>query len=204
MNAEDCLSLLRTRRSVRRFRAEPVSRALVERLIEHAAWAPSAGNRQDWSFVVVTNEELKRALAADVRQAWAAIIAANRDSGGIEEIERYVAYFSAFSEAPVLIAVACREPDEFQTQLLGSAAAATVGSAASACMAAQNLMLAAQALKLGSCCYTAALAARTELEARLGLRRGHRLVCLLAVGVPDEAPPPPPRKPLAEIASFIA
>jgi len=48
-----------------------------------------------------------------------------------------------------------------------------------------------------------ARSAHPEIEQRLGLRRGHSVVCLIAVGVPDEAPPPPPRKPLAEITRFI-
>lgn len=203
MNAEEFLEVIRARRSIRRFRAEPVGRALIERLIEHAAWAPSAGNRQDWTFLVVTRAELRRALGDAVARRWAEVFVANRDCGGIEEIERHAPYFSAFAAAPVVIAVACREEDEFQRQLLGPDAEAVFGGTASAAMAAQNLMLAAQALGLGSCCFTGALAARSELGQLLGLPRRCKLVCLIGVGVPAERPAPPPRKPLAEIVRFV-
>jgi nitroreductase len=69
-------------------------------------------------------------------------------------------------------------------------------------MAAQNLMLAAHALGLGSCCMTGALAARGELGEILELARKYEIICLIAVGWPDESPAPPARKPLTEVARF--
>ncbi|HUT35537.1 MAG TPA: nitroreductase family protein [Planctomycetota bacterium] len=200
--AAGLLSLLRERRSVRRFRDEPVPRALIERLIEAASWAPSASNRQDWRFTVVTSAERKQEMADAVRRRWDAIVAANRDCGLIEEVERYVASFARFAQAPALIVVSARAPDSFQQHLLGEAATATVGSAASAAMAAQNLMLAAHALGLATCCMTGALAARDELRPLVGLGRRDELVCLITLGVPAETPPPPHRRPVAENARF--
>lgn len=50
------------RRSIRRYRADPVPDALVERLLEAARLAPSGGNRQPWHFVVVKNSEVRRSL----------------------------------------------------------------------------------------------------------------------------------------------
>jgi nitroreductase len=203
VNADEFLAVLRSRRSVRRFRAGSVSRDVLEQLIAHAAWAPSAGNRQDWFFVVVTREETKRALGEAVRQRWAEIVAANRGFSGIGEVERYAARFSDCAAAPALIAVACRETDELQQRLLGPDADAVTGSIASAAMAAQNLMLAAHALGLGSCCYTGALAARAALTTLLDLPRRCALVCLIGVGFPDEQPHAPARKPVARIAKFV-
>jgi nitroreductase len=197
------LSLIRERRSIRRFRDEPVQKEILIRLIESASWAPSASNRQDWFFAVVTSDAVKRDMADAVRRRWDEIIAANRGSGVIEEVERYVEHFGDFAGAPVVIAVAARVPDAVQRHLLGDAAAATAGSATSAAMAAQNLMLAAHALGLGSCCMTGALAARDELGRLLDLGKRHEIVCLIAVGWPAETPAPPPRKPISEIARFV-
>jgi len=202
-DAEAFLSVLRERRSVRRFRDKTVKRDLLEHLIEAAIWAPSASNRQDWFFTVVTSAEVKRDMADAVRLRWDAIIEANRGSGVIEEVERYVAHFTDFVAAPAVVVVSACAPDAVQRHLLGDAAAATVGSATSAAMAAQNLMLAAHAVGLGSCCMTGALAARDEMRQVLDLSRKHEIVCLIAVGWPDETPAAPPRKPIGEIVRFV-
>lgn len=196
------LSVVRGRRSVRRFRTTPVDKERILRLIEAAEWAPSAGNRQDWFFSVVTSPNVKRRMAEAVARRWKAIVDANRTSGSIEEVERYVAHFDDFAEAPAVILVSARRPDAFQQHLLGNDASATFGAICSAAMAAQNLMLAAHVMGLGSCCMTGALAAREELGeiAELGPKR--EIVCLIAVGWRDEAPPAPNRKPASEIARF--
>jgi coenzyme F420-0:L-glutamate ligase / coenzyme F420-1:gamma-L-glutamate ligase len=193
---------LRSRRSIRRFRNEPVEDNLLARLIEAATWAPSAGNRQDWFFDVVTSPDVKRKLGKAVDRRWREIIRDNRDSGYIEEVERYAAHFASFVSAPVAIIVSARRPDSFQCHLLGEDASATTGSACSAAMAAQNLMLAAHALGLGTCCMTGAVAARTELAAILETDAKREIVCLIALGWPDEEPAPPQRRPVKEIARF--
>jgi nitroreductase len=55
------------RRSIRLFQNKPVSKELIERIIEAAQWAPSAGNCQPWKFVVMSNkqkiEELDKACS---------------------------------------------------------------------------------------------------------------------------------------------
>ena len=203
MNAEEFLAVLRARRSVRRFRPEPVAHAVLERLIEHAAWAPSASNRQDWLFIAVTREETRRALGEAVRRRWSEMIAANRDAGWVAELERYAVHFSGFTAAPAVIGVACREPDELMKHLAGAEAVWVGGGAASAAMAAQTLMLAAHAIGLGTCCMTGALAAQDQLKSILGLGRRHEMVCLIALGWPDEHPPAPPRKPTEEVLRFL-
>ncbi|MCY3024402.1 MAG: nitroreductase family protein [Planctomycetota bacterium] len=202
-SAEELLSALRSRRSVRRFTSDPVARETIERLIELAAWAPSAGNRQDWFFTVVTAPALKERMADVVRRRWDAIVSASKDSALGEELARYAATFAGFAAAPVVIAVSARKVSGFETRLMGEVAHAASGSYASAAMAAQNLMLAAHALGLGSCCMTGAVAARDEIAALLDLGRKHELVCLVAVGVPAETPRAPARKPVTEITRFL-
>lgn len=202
-DAEVLLNLIRGRRSVRQFTDEPVDSNVLSRLVEAASWAPSAGNQQDWRFDVVTSPATKQAMADAVRRRWAEVISANRDCGFIQEVEQYAAGFAEFAKAPVVIVVSARAIDSVQEHLLGKAALATAGSFASAAMAAQNLMLAAHALGLGSCCMTGPLAAHDELRSLLNLGRKHQIVCLLALGHPAEAPPGPPRKPVEKIARWL-
>ena len=64
---EDLLSLIRRRRSIRRFQRRPLPKEILERLIEAARWAPSASNVQPWQFIVVTDEEVRRAVGREAR-----------------------------------------------------------------------------------------------------------------------------------------
>ena len=68
--------LLTTTRSVRLRLdlTQPVSRTLIEECLEVAQQAPSGGNQQTWSFLVVTDPEKRQALGALYKQGWEAYI----------------------------------------------------------------------------------------------------------------------------------
>ncbi len=67
----DTLStLLQSRRSVRKYQARPVSRELIEQVLEAARWAPSPHGRQPWRFVVLTRQEVKQQLADRMGDTW--------------------------------------------------------------------------------------------------------------------------------------
>jgi coenzyme F420-0:L-glutamate ligase / coenzyme F420-1:gamma-L-glutamate ligase len=63
-------TLLQSRRSVRKFQDRPVSRELIEQVIEAARWAPSPHGRQPWRFVVLTKQALKLQLADQMGSTW--------------------------------------------------------------------------------------------------------------------------------------
>jgi F420 biosynthesis protein FbiB-like protein len=54
---------LRTRRSIRRFKADPVSDSVLQGILATATFAPSAHNRQPWRFVVIKTQSVKENLA---------------------------------------------------------------------------------------------------------------------------------------------
>lgn len=54
---------LLTRRSIRRYKKDPVPPGLLEKILEAGRWAPSASNSQPWEFIVITEPELKRRVA---------------------------------------------------------------------------------------------------------------------------------------------
>jgi len=60
--SRDFLELMSTRRSVRHFSSEPVELDLIENAIRTAASAPSGANQQPWTFVVVSDPEVKQRL----------------------------------------------------------------------------------------------------------------------------------------------
>jgi len=59
----DFYEVIRTRRSIRSYKPDPVPDDVLTRILEAARIAPSGSNRQPWKFIVVRDEELKRRLA---------------------------------------------------------------------------------------------------------------------------------------------
>jgi len=138
-----------TTRAMRHLKSNPVPREDLEYIIEAATMAPSAGNLQLWSFVVVTEQPLREQIAAAYREAGRVYI---RDSvltdPNTSDDQRRV-YNKAMhnvehlDQAPVIV-VGCLNvpcPDD---------AAVNSGLFGSIYPALQNLMLAARARELGS------------------------------------------------------
>lgn len=162
--------VIKNRRSVRRFKPDPVPGELLKKVLEAARWAPSAGNVQPWKFFVVTSPAKKEALAAAALG------------------QRFVA------EAPVVVVVCAllrKAAGAYgargkELYCLQDTAAAT-----------QNMLLMATALGLGGCWVGAFR--EEEVKKALGLEGDVRPVALVPLGYPQAVPSPPPRLPLEEI-----
>lgn len=74
----ELLEALRTRKSIRAFKAEALPRSLITQVIEAARWSPSWGNTQPWELVVVGGETVPR-LTADLMAAFEQEVAPNPD-----------------------------------------------------------------------------------------------------------------------------
>jgi nitroreductase len=172
-------------------------------MIEAARWAPSAGNRQDWEFTIITSSRTKKRMEEIVRTCWKSILDKCGTEVIKEELQKYTKNFDWFSNAPVLLVISAKRPETFLSNLLGETAADVAGAEISAAMAVQNLMLAAHALGIGSCCVTGPLAAQDALKKLLGFGQRRKIVCLVALGYPAEEPDVPLRKPVEKIAKYI-
>ena len=203
MGLQEFRSLALQRRSIRRFRTDPVPRGLLEELIEIAGWAPSAGNMQDWEFAVVTDSSIISQLADATRTWWSATLESNQSGAIVSELARYSSNFTWFSETPALIVVSCKRTEAFLKTILGERAHDVAGRKLSAAMAIQNLLLAANAAGLGTCCLTGPLAAEEEIRQILGLGKRRELVCMVAIGYPKEIPEPPVRQAVERISRFF-
>ena len=121
LSSESVLALLKGRRSIRRYRPDPVPDEMVEQLLEAGRWAPSASNRQPWAFIVVQDEAVRR------------------------EVARHAAYYfirwAHVAEAPLLIVLCGDARNPIYRQFLHE----DVGLAGS------QIMLQAKALGLGTC-----------------------------------------------------
>ncbi len=178
---------IHSRRSIRRYRPEPVPQGLIVRLLEAACWAPSAHNRQPWRFAVIADAEVKERLA----RAMGARLRADLERDGLppEVIEKDVARsYARITGAPVVILVALTladmdvYPDPQRSQAEWTMAVQSVA------MAVQNLLLAAHAEGLGACWMCAPLFCPDAVKAALDLPEDWQPQALITLGYPAEVP----------------
>ncbi|MDP2720086.1 MAG: nitroreductase family protein, partial [Dehalococcoidia bacterium] len=63
MQFDEFLTLVRKRRSIRRFKKDPVPDELITKIIDVARWSMSGANAQPWEFVVVKNKRTIKKIA---------------------------------------------------------------------------------------------------------------------------------------------
>ncbi|MFX0067537.1 MAG: nitroreductase family protein [Promethearchaeota archaeon] len=61
----DVLDSIKERRSIRRFKKKDIEEEKISILLEAMRWAPSAGNRQPWEFIIIKNKELLSKIASE-------------------------------------------------------------------------------------------------------------------------------------------
>jgi len=62
----DALEAIKGRRSIRKYKKEPISEEQLVQILEAGRWAPSRGNSQPWKFIVLKNVQGRRDLAEAV------------------------------------------------------------------------------------------------------------------------------------------
>jgi len=195
-NPDDLHDFLRTRRSVRRFKADPVPAPLVERILTTATYAPSAHNLQPWRFVVVTNSFGRKRLG----EALTAAMRADMLSEGASEsdIEQRVARsLRRLDEAPVIILM-CRDVTAVREHKTED----TVMAIQSVAAAGTYLLLAAHAEGLGGNWICWPLYAQSATRAALDLPETWEPQAMIFLGVANETPKEKAVKPLAEMMGW--
>jgi nitroreductase len=173
VSPEALLALLRGRRSIRRYRADPVPDEMIDQLLEAGRWAPSANNLQPWSFIVVRDPLIRGQIAEFTTYS----------SGPRRDVPSRI-------ESPALIVLCGVERDRIYHEFLNGDVS----------MAALQMMLQAKALGLGTC-WVGGLD-RTAIAGLLKIPDPFEVVCLLTVGFPAQEPAAPPRRPLDEIVHY--
>ncbi len=195
--------LMRSRRSIRRYRPDAVRRDVLERLFESAAAAPSAHNRQPWRYLVIEDAAAKSTLARAMGERLASDRA--RDGDPQDAIARDVARSHArITGAPVLVLV-CLTLEE--TDVYPDAARAHAEflmAVQSMAMATQNLLLAAHAEGLAACWMCAPLFCPEVVRAGLDLPPAWQPQGLVTLGLPADDGRDRPRKPLTAFVRYAA
>jgi nitroreductase len=192
------------RHSVRSFTNEPMSDIEIQELLEAARQAPSSLNSQPWRFAVITDQGTRDWIATKEvsrKQSWLAkapaIIVCCADLEGYVRDSQAAAFFSKenklFDPEPMkgVESYVAREEANSMAARFG-AGAMNVG------IAVAFMMLRATDMGLGTC--WVGMFDEEQLKNKLSLAEETRIVCLLAVGHPDEDQAPiRSRKSLEEI-----
>lgn len=173
----DALEALMTRRSTRNYRPDPVEEEKLEKILEAGRQAPSGGNNQTCHFFVIRSREVLDRLIFLVERAFARMevtedmYASMKHSVKAAKKGGYVFCYNA----PVLIAVANRN--------------GYGNNIADCACAIENMMVAANALDLGSCWINQLKWLNDEAEIleylrSFGLKEDERIYGAVIIGYP--------------------
>ena len=173
----EILEAIKTRRSIRKYKATPVDDKTLALVLEAARWAPSWANTQCWRFVVVRDNKVKAELA-DM---------AGEDNPATDAIRN----------APIVIVV-CAELGK--SGYKGGEQMSDLGDwyMFDVALAMQNLVLAAHSLGLGTVHVGLHFNSR-KVAKILGIPEGFCAVEMTPLGYPDQEAKVRPRKELSEL-----
>lgn len=216
MQFDELADLIRTRRSIRRYKPDDVPDEMLLKAIDLATWAPNGGNRQPWQFWVIKNREIIGRMA-DAVEARSRLMASWPEAEAFrQDADRWIKSSAFFRHAPACIAVmvgayqstadkllaargmddpAAREMAEWRR--FGASRIQTIGGAV------MNLLLGLHQQGLGACWMAGPQQATAEIVAILGIPKEWEFVALVPVGFPDEVKQGGARKPMDEVVKFI-
>lgn len=174
--------VIRSRRSVGLFKDQPVPLELIQELLETAVYAPNHRMTEPWRFVVITGDA--RALYASIRAEM--VLDGMKAQGEAERQQAAKGTIRKFIGVPLYLLVVMSQHNDPETR--------EEDYAACACLI-QNFLLLAWECGLGTIWKT--FKDDPRLRDFVGLQPNEKVVGIVHVGYPDEAPQPPQRQPVA-------
>jgi nitroreductase len=169
---------IRNRRSIRKFKDVQIPEPVMKEIVESGIYAPNARNQQKWHFTVIQD---KATLTKMVE-----IIKENILKSDIEFLKQRAKSpdYNTFHSAPAVILVTAEEETRFVELDCGAAM--------------QNMALAAESHKVGTCVITSSeflfASNKEKVREMLGVPERYDHVCMIALGYLDgEKPAMPPR-----------
>ena len=175
----DLFEIMRSTRSMRRLKPDPVPDALLNQVLEAGTCAANGGNMQSWRFLVIQDPAIKTAAGAWYTKAWREIVGPRYRSSSPAPgttPERFARMLAAaeylaehIHEAPVWIVPCAPGPRSTGSSIFP---------------AVQNMLLACRALGLGCTLTTLHVNFEKEVEAAMGLPDGVHSYAMLPIGYP--------------------
>jgi len=170
----DIKNVIEKRKSIRKYQDKEIPDSLIDELVEAARLAPSAYNAQPLKFVILKSKDIK------------------------ERLKKNKIFKQNFVYDAPIIFICCGDPEVYPKERLEpifsnpSEIAGEVGAVRDVSIAAQNLVLRATDLGLGTC--YVGLIAREKAREILGIPKNYVMPFVITVGYPAEEPEPTPRK----------
>ncbi|MGB9094129.1 MAG: nitroreductase family protein [Gallionella sp.] len=161
------------RRSARSYRPDEIDRNTIQTLLEAAVRAPTAMHEEPWAFVVIQDHALLQRLSDLAKPLFVEEARHRTVHGHSHSFDHFTRPdFNIFHGANTLIIICARPTSQFV--------------AADCWLAAENLMLAASAIGLGTCVIGSAVAALNihKVKAELGIPDEYSAIAPVVVGVP--------------------
>ena len=186
LQADDLLTIIKNRRSIRRFLKTPISQEKINLILEAGRWAPSAENSQPWEYFVIKNKEILNNISRTglggvvLRKAPLAIGVVTKTKPNYVEIEFNK---EEIEDVPEMEAIRFTPYQDCGLTIM-------------------NMLLMIHSLGLGACCVGSI--DRDYAKSLLNLNNSDYLAILIAVGhVKEQTIKPPPRKDLKTIIQYI-
>jgi nitroreductase len=194
----DVLEAMETCRAMRWLKPDPVPEDLIRKVLRAATCASSPGNSQGWDFVVVRDPALRKQIGEIFRdEVRPRILPVPESADGSRKLMTAGAQhlLETFDRVPVLIFVcgASIYPP-------GNPIDAFVPAALYP--AAQNLIVAARSLGLGTVFTTFHMLCEPPIRKLIGLPEGHRIQVTIPLGWPEKKFGPVKRRPLGEVVHW--
>ena len=184
--APEFFDVVRTRRSVRKFKPDPVPGDHLRQILDAARLAPTSGNQQPWKFLVVRDRVLLDRLKDTCVEQSLAARRAREGSVTPEQTESVNQYYTDYLSAPVYVVVLTDNESRYPTYNHWDGP-----------LAAGYLMLAARALGYGTVFATDSIPEEITRPV-LNIPDRYTRVCITPIGVPEAWLDPPPKKSLDE------
>jgi nitroreductase len=186
---------IEARKSIRKFKSDPVPADQIQKILKAATLAPSGKNKQPWRFFVIQGEEKRAEMVSVLRKGIAAAKERGESAGSSENSARIM------EQAPVTIFVF--NPYgifPWQEHSTGQIFTELVDIQSTGA-AIQNMLLAAQDLGLGTLWICDVFYAYEELCEWLGEKT--EMVAAISLGYADESPAPRPRKTVEDVTRWL-
>jgi len=215
MSVQNLEKLIKGRRSIRRWKKDEVPDELLRKAVELATWAPNGGNYQGWRFVIVKKKETIEKMADAVQSVADKIASWPEAMPWQEDVERYRKNASFFRNAPVCIGVfssayqspmdkvlVAREASDREAREILEFRRSAPTAIQSGAAAVATMLLVFHQMGLGAVWMVSPIQAKKEIENILKSPSNMSLICLIAVGYPDESPQKE-RRPVDEVLEFV-
>lgn len=206
----DIIDIITSRKSIRRYKPDPVPDEMIDKILEAARWAPTGENYQPWRFIVIRNQETRNKIGDLSKVGSGSRMTAWYCMGHMQK--RFEKIADPVKRAEVLRFMYSGEVSEFCKQapviiaVIGSLQVGSVDVPYDLSAATENILLEAHALGLGACWVHGPVATTRDakkfkeiLKIPTGMNE-YKVIAYVAIGFPaEERKHPRPKLPLKDM-----